>query len=163
MNTINSKNSSNIESFNPDLKSVLSELEEGHYLFVIADSKKASLFLFNKGELADSREFIHTGVKKMVKSDSGELYGRNNKLARHIDKQLHEHLKLVMLQVEDFIKGKHLNGVFIGGHKPFHHRIESELPKVLQDKVRGSFITELNISQEELTEHCIHVLGEYIK
>lgn len=163
MNTINSKTSPNIESFNPDLKSVLSEIEEGHYLFIIADSKKASILLFNKGDLADSREFMHTGIKKMVKSDSGELYGRNDKLARHIDKQLDEHLKLIMLQVEDFIKGKHLNGVFIGGHKPLHHKIEGVLSKSLQDKMRGSFITELNISHEKLIKHCMSVLGEYLK
>ena len=163
MNNLNTKTPQNIESFNPDLKSVLSEIKEGQYLFLIADSKKAFLFFFKKGEIVDSREFMHTGVKKMVKSDSGELHGRNDKLSRHIDKQLHKHLQLIIQQVEIFIKGKYINGVFIGGHKPLHHRIVSELPKALQEKVRGTFITELNISHEELTKHCIHVLSEYSK
>lgn len=161
MNNLNTRVPQKIESFNPDLHAVLSEIEEGHYLFIIADRKKATLILFNKGEVEQSYEFMHTGVKKMIKTDSGELSGRNDKLSRHIDKQIHEHIQLLMQQVESLIKGKHINGVFIGGHQPLHHKIESELPKELQDKVRGTFITELNIPQEELTKHCMQVLKEY--
>ncbi len=150
-----------IESFNPDLKSVLGEIEEGHYLFIIADKKRAILVLINKGEIEDSREFVHTGVSKMVKSDSGELHGRNDKLSRHIDKQIHEHLQLIMKQVDIFIAKKNINGVFIGGHKTLHHTIQNELPKILQEKLRGTFVTELKITQEEIANHCLKVLKEY--
>ena len=110
MNKLNNNTLTNVESFNPDLNSVLHELEEGHYLFIIADSKKAFFFLFDQGNLVNSYRFMHTGVKKMVKSDSGELSGRNDKLSRHIDKQIHEHLLLMMEQVALFAKGKQING-----------------------------------------------------
>ena len=151
----------NIEAFNPDLKSVFKEIEEGHYLFVVADAKKAFLFLFNKGKLESSKEFMHTDVKKLVKTDSGELYGRNDKLARHIENQLHDHLKLIIHEVEVLIKGQHLNGVFIGGHKVMHHKIQAELSKDLQAKFRAAFVTELNIPRDELLGHCIQVLNSY--
>lgn len=153
----------NIASFNSDLKSVLSELEEGHYLFIIVDRKKASLFLFKKYEVEIKKELMNPNVRKETKINSGELYGRNKKLMNHIDNQLHQHLRFIMKEVDLLIKEKHLNGVFIGGHKPLFHLIEKELPADLQKKLRGNFITELNIPEDELIKHSKHVLEEYVK
>lgn len=152
-----------ISSFNSDLKSVLSEEEEGHYLFIIADKKKADLFLFDKGEVVTSRGIMDPGVKKKTKINSGELYGRNTKLMHHIENQLQNHLQYVMKETADLINGKHINGVFIGGHQLLFHLIEKELPADLQKKLRGNFITELNISETELIKHCKKALGEYLK
>lgn len=163
MNDLNNKIPQNIDSFNPDLKSVLGETEEGHYLIIIADRKKAFLFLFDKGNLEISREIMDPGVQKDTKINSEELYGRSNKFSHHIDNQLHQHLQLIMQKVSNLIAGKHINGVFIGGHKPLFATIKNELPAVLQKKLRGEFITELNINIDELIQHCKHVLEEYNK
>lgn len=152
-----------ISSFNTDLKSVLSEEEEGHYLFIIADRKKAILFLFDIGEVVSSRRIMDPGVRKKTKINSGELYGKNTKLIHHIDNQLHEHLQLIMQETEAFIQGKHINGVFLGGHQPLFHLIENALPADWQKKLRGNFVTELNIPEEELIKHCKKLLGEYLK
>ncbi len=158
-----SKSPQTVETFNPDLPSVLKELEEGHYLFLIADRKKAFLFLFDKGELETSSEVMDPGVKKNIKSNSGELYGRNTKLTHHIENQIHDHLKRIMQEAVLLIKGKHINGVFIGGHQPFFHEIENELPQALQKILRSNFVTELNIPKEQLIERCKQVLEEYRK
>ncbi len=163
MNDVNKKIPQNIASFNPDLKSVLGEIEEGHYLIIVADLKKADLFLFNKGEVELSKKIMDPGVRKRTRINSVELFGRNNKLSRHIDNQIHRHMQLIIQEAILLIKGKHINGVFLGGHKPLFHRIVNELPADLQKKLRGEFITELNISQDELIKHCKHVLEEYIK
>lgn len=163
MKDFNTKTPQNIASFNPDLKSVLGEIEEGHYLVIVADLKKADLFLFNKGEVEISKKIMDPSVRKRTRINSGELFGRNNKLSHHIDNQVHRHLQLIIQEVIMLIKGKHINGVFLGGHKPLFHTIVNELPADLQKKLRGEFITELNISQYELIKHCKHVLEEYIK
>lgn len=163
MSDFNTKTSPNISSFNPDLKSVFTELEEGHYLVIVADKKKAYLFLFNKGELEESKTIMDTGVRKKTRINSGELYGRNTKLSHHIVTQLHQHLQLIIQEAMMLINGKHINGVFLGGHQPLFHTIVNELPTDLQKKVRGEFITELNIPQDELIKHCKHVLREYLK
>jgi hypothetical protein len=68
-----------------------------------------------------------------------------------------------MNEVEMLIREKHINGVFIGGHQPLFHLIKKELPAALREKVRGEFVTELNIPEEELIKHCRYVLAEYIK
>ena len=151
----------NIESFNKDLNSVLGELEEGHYLFIIADRKKAFLFLFNRGDIAIQKNIMHPGIRKATKIDSGELHGRNTKLSNHIDNQLHRHLQLILQEAENLIKDKHLNGLFLGGHQPLFHSIEKELPTILKEKLRGEFITELNISEGELIKHCKDILIAY--
>lgn len=163
MSDFNTKTPPNISSFNPDLKSVFTEMEESHYLIIIADQKKADLFIFNKGELDEIKTVMDTGVRKKTRIDSGELYGRNTKLSHHIDTQIHNHLQLIIQGAMTMIKGKHINGVFLGGHKPLFHTILGELPADLQKKVRGEFITELNIPQDELIKHCKHVLKEYLK
>ena len=151
----------NIEFFNKDLNSVLGEKEEGEYLFIIADKKKAFLFLFNKGEVEIQKYVMDPGIRKETKIDSGELHGKNTKLTNHIDNQLHRHLQLILQEAEKIIKDKHINGLFLGGHQPLFHSIEKELPTVLKEKLRGKFITELNIPEDELITHCIHILTEY--
>lgn len=163
MKNNNTKTPQNINSFNQDLKSVLEEKEEGRYLFIIADLKKASLFLFKRGEVETNKNIMNPGVQKRTRINSGELYGRSNKLSRHIDNQVHRHLQLVIKEAVMLITGKHINGVFFGGHKPLFHLIEKELPVDLQKKLRGDFITELNIPEDELIKHCKSILEQYIK
>lgn len=150
-----------IDAFNPDLPSVLKELEEGLYLFIIADKKKAFLYLFNKGEVEVTRKIMDPVVKKATKINSGELYGRNTKLAHHIENQLHGHIELVIREADSLIHDKHINGLFLGGHKPLFHIIRELLPHNLQDKYRGEFLTELNIPEEELITHCKNALTIY--
>jgi len=153
----------NIESFNTDLNSVLSEIEEGQYLFVIADRKKAYLFLFNRGEVELQKIVMHPGIRKSTKLDSGELHGRNTKLSNHIDNQLHRHLQLILREAENLIQDKHINGLFLGGHQPLFHSIEKELPTALKEKLRGEFITELNIPEDKIINHCKDILIMYSK
>lgn len=159
----NKKNLKNIDSFNPDLESKLEEMEERHYLFIIADLKKATLFLFNKEVLETTRQIMDPSVNKKIKSNSGELYGKNTKLDHRIDNQTHKHLQLIVREASALIHGKHINGIFIGGHKTLFNTIKEVLPQDLQKKVRGEFITELNIPQEEIIIHCKNTLNEYLE
>lgn len=153
----------NIAFFNKDLNAVLSEIEEGQYLFIIADRKKALLLLFNKGEVEIRKDIMNPGIRKATKINSGELYGRNTKLSNRIDNQLHKHLQLILHEAETIIKNKHINGLFLGGHQPLFHSIEIELPTILKEKLRGEFITELNIQEDEIIKHCKHLLTDYAK
>jgi len=151
----------NIESFNKDLNSVLGEIEEGQYLFIIVDKKKAFLFLFARGVVEIQKSIMDPGIRKATKLDSGELHGRNTKLSNHIDNQLYRHLQLILQEAEILIKSKHINGLFLGGHQPLFHSIEKELPVLLKEKLRGEFITELNIPEDELITHCKDILITY--
>lgn len=146
---------------NADLASDLREMEEARYLILIADRKKAFLFLFVKGEIEAKKEVMDPGVQKDTRINSGELYGRNNKLMHHIDNQLHSHLKLVVKEAETLLQGKHINGIFLGGHKPLFHNVVEALPEFLKQKIKGEFVTELNIPELELIAHCQKILKEH--
>jgi hypothetical protein len=150
-----------VEEFNPDLTSVLTELEEGHYLFLIVDSKKASFLLFENNKLKKSHFVMDPSVMKKIKSNSGELLGRNTKLMNRRDHQLTTHLKFIMDEAMNFVGTIHLNGVFIGGHQPLFHQIESQLPETLKKVFRGTFVTELNIPEDALVAMCLKKLSEY--
>ena len=128
-------------------------------LFIIVDRKKADLFILKDGEVDSSKKIMNPGVGKESRIDSGEIYGKNTKLSHKIDNQIHRHLQLVMHEVAEFINGKKIDGVFIGGHKPMFSLIEKELPAELRDKLRGDFVTELNITDDELIKHCKVVLS----
>lgn len=146
---------------NADLASDLREMEEARYLILIADRKKAFLFLFVKGKIETKKEIMDPGVQKDTRINSGELYGRNSKLMRHIDNQLRLHLKLIVKEAESLLQGKHINGMFIGGHKPMFHNIVEALPEFLKQKIKGEFITELNIPELELIAHCQQILKKH--
>lgn len=152
-----------IDAFNPDLKSVLEERAEGHYLFIVADIKKATLFLLNQGMLEDTRDIMDPSVNKKIKSNSGEMFGRSSKYDHKINNQIQKHLKLIAGEASKLVFKKHVNGVFIGGHKDQFNSIKEALPHDLQEKVRGEFVTELNIPHEELFKHCENALSEYLK
>lgn len=161
---MNGKNTqASIDSFNPDLNSKLAEMEEEHYLFIAADLKKAYLFLFKKGAVETTRTIMDPSVNKKIKSNQGEMNGRNKKYDHKIDNQIHSHMQLIAREATNLISGKHVNGIFIGGHKTMFSTLEKELPQDLQKKLRGEFVTELNIPQDELVAHCLKTLSEYLK
>lgn len=159
----NALKSQNIDSFNPDLNSVLGEMEEEHYLFIVADLKKATLILFKQGAVEDIKEIIDPSVNKKIKSNTGEMSGRSTKYDHKIDNQIKKHLQLIARQASAMIAGKHINGLFLGGHKTMFAAITQVLPADLQKKIRSEFITELNISREELINHCAKALSSYLK
>jgi len=161
---MNDKNQQkSIDSFSPDLNSKLLEMEEEHYLFLIADLKKATIIIFKNGEIEITRDIMDPSVNKKIKSNSGELSGRNTKLEHKIDNQIHRHLKLIVEEAKKILVGNHVNGIFIGGHKTMFSALEKELPQDLQKLVRGEFVTELNIERVDLIEHCRKTLSEYLK
>ncbi len=152
-----------VETFNSDLTSVLKELEEGHYLFIVADTKKAFLFLFSQGKLEATHDIMDPGVMKKIKSNSRELHGRNTKLMNKRGNQLRDHFSKILEEADIFIRGKHINGVFLGGHQPLFKALENEMSSTLRTLMRGTFVTELNIPREELIAHCTKVLEDYSK
>ena len=152
-----------ISTLNPDLKSVLTELQQQHYLVIVADKKKEFLFLFYEGMVILSEKIMHPGVRKGTRINSGEIFAKNTKLTHKRDNQLQRHLQFIVHEAQLLIENKHINGVFLGGHKPLFHLLEKELPTAWHEKLKGNFITELNIPEEVLISHCKSVINAYIK
>lgn len=146
---------------NGELTTILHELEEGKYVMVIADRKSARLFFFEKGEMLRMLKIRHSGVSKKIKSNSGEIYGRNDKYMRHIGKKLDEHIERVIKKFQTLVGNRKISGIFIGGHKPMFHMIEEALPLEFRNKVRGEMVTELKISDAQLIDESKNILAQY--
>lgn len=151
-------------SYKPYIAPLLEALaKEGRYLFVVADREKAELFTFYQGGLEAFKEVYDPSVPQKVKSNKEEYYARNSIILRHIEDHLHRHLQKISQEINVFIKGKSIQGVFVGGHKPLFRTIKHHLGNNLQQRLQGEFVTELNIPQPELIQHAEKTLETYLQ
>lgn len=145
-------------SQSPNVKPLLNTLEkEGRYLFVVADREKAKFFTFYENQPEDYKEIIDLGVPQKVKAE------KEYHISRHAEEHLRRHLQKISEEVDIFLNGKPVQGVFIGGHKVLFKKIQDLLSPHLKRKVKGDFVTELNIPQNEIVSNAKKALEGYLK
>ena len=126
------------------------KLEENpRYLLLLVDREKARMFIINLGKVEQSREIFDNQVPQRVKAKTVNL-GRTDKIMRHIEYHLNEHLKLIAKSAKEFISRKKIHFIIIGGHKELFGKIKKSLPYPLNRMVLGEFVTELNVVQSQL-------------
>lgn len=130
----------------PFLKPLLKELKEHEkYLVLLVDRKKARLFTVHLGIVEEHKDVFGEYVPQKVKQIH-EAFKRENKILRHIGDHLHRHLKLIIGKTKEFAhNNKNIHFLIIGGHEELLPKIKKLLPYPLSRKLRGSFITQLNI------------------
>lgn len=113
------------------------------YMILLVDRKKAKIFTLIDG-IVERKENIDEGnVHQRVKANDIHYYGRSNKIARHIENQLHRRLQFVAQKTANFAKKGQFEGILIGSHKPLFSKIAKHLPYPINQQVKGTFITEL--------------------
>ncbi len=115
------------------------------YLVLLVDRKKARIFTVHLGEIEEYEDFIVDIVPQEVKVEEEHYYGRSNKISRHIDDHLNRHLKIVAEKVKEFMEGKRINFIIIGGHEEIFEKLKKRLPKYIREKIEGEFVIELNV------------------
>lgn len=118
------------------------------YLVLLADREKARLFTVNFGKIEEQKEIFDNNVPQNVKAKKID-YGRDDKIFRHIEQHLHYHLMLIAETAREFIKGKNINFIILGGHKELLPKMKAHLTYPLNKMVLGEFVTELNIPLAE--------------
>lgn len=124
--------------------------DDSRYLIILADRKKTRLFIVVNGKIEKHESYMVDDVPQNVKANERDYYGRSDIIFRHIEDHLHRHLSVVAKKIQDFVAGKHIDFILIGGHKELFGKIIHHLPKRLQDKVIGKFVVELNISKDKI-------------
>lgn len=114
------------------------------YLVLLADREKAKLFTVNLGKIEEQKEIFDNSVPQNVKAKKID-YGRDDKIFRHIEQHLHYHLQLIAKETKDFIKGKNIQFIILGGHEELLPKMKAHLTYPLNKLVIGKLITELNI------------------
>lgn len=122
------------------------------YLLVVLDRATAKFFLLNNGTIEKSESISDPSVPQKVHADGEEAMHaqRSDKIDRHIKDHLNRHFKLITEKLNEFSGTIPIVGVIIGGHKVLFSPFEKLLPKVLQKKVVGEFIAELNTNDKQI-------------
>lgn len=129
----------------PFLKPLLKALKDHEkYLVLLIDRKRARLFTVHLGIVEEQEDVFGEYVPQKVKQIH-EAFKRENKILRHIEDHLNRHLKLITEKTKEFARNKHIRFLIIGGHEELLPEIKKLLPYPLSKKLRGDFITELNI------------------
>lgn len=129
----------------PYLESIKKALfEHRRYMVILADREKARLFTVYLGEIEEHRDFVDNIVPQKVKAKKDQT-SRDDKIFRHIEDHLRQHLKLISQAASSFARDKNISFLIIGGHKEMISKIKKGLPLRLKKIVKGEFVTELNI------------------
>lgn len=129
----------------PYIKPITKSLKDHKkYLVLLVDREKARIFTVHLGEIEKHLDIFDPSVPQKVKQIN-KAFGREDKILRHIEDHLHRHLKLIVDKTKEFVTNEYINFIIIGGHKGLFAKVKKLLPKNLADKVKGTFVTELNI------------------
>lgn len=149
-------------SHSPDLKPLIAqESTYLRYLIITVDRVKAKFFMMSQGVIENQDEVVDESVPQNIHADSSETTNltREDKINRHIQDHLHRHFQLIAERVASFVGNTPINGVIIGGHKNLLHNFKRHLPKLLQEKVIGSFVSDVNNNMNDVVEKSKRVIG----
>lgn len=108
-------------------------------------------------------EFILNDVPQNVRANEEHFYGRSDKIFRHIETHLHRHLQKVVTAVSQFAKSDEITGVLLGGHEEIFKKVKKHLPLNLSRKVKGTFITELKGSFNDVIRTANRIISDIEK
>lgn len=114
------------------------------YLVLLADHKRARLFTVHLGVIEEHEDIFGIYVPQKVRQIH-EAMMREDKILRHIEDHICRHLKFIAQKTEEFAQNKNIHFIIIGGHEELIPKIKKHLPYPLSKKIKGSFVTELNI------------------
>lgn len=114
------------------------------YLVLLVDRKKAKLFTVHLGKIEEQKEVFDGEVPQRVKAETINL-GRTDKIMRDIEYHVHHHLQIIAESTKEFIKGKNIHSIILGGHADQLHKLKKHLTYPLNQMIKGEFVTELNI------------------
>lgn len=122
------------------------------YLVLLVDREKARIFTVHLGEIEEHKDIFNGEVPQRVKAKTINL-GRTDKIMRDIEGHVHRHLQLIAKATKEFIIGKDIHFIIIGGHHELLPKLKKHLQYPLNKMVLGEFITELNILLSDVLEH----------
>lgn len=124
------------------------------YLVLLADRKMAKLYTLFGESVSVLSEFSKNDVPQKVKHGEN-AWDAQDKINRHIENHLHQHLVLVAEFVKKYVKQNPVDGIIIGGHKTLFANIKKHIPYPLSKKVVGNFVTELKIPLNAISKKAI--------
>lgn len=124
------------------------------YLILLADRKRVKLYTLLHDSVSPLSEFIKNDVPQKVKHGD-DTWDAQDKINRHIEEHLHQHLKFVSILVKDYVLKNPIDGILLGGHKDMFEKLKNHLPFPLSKKVIGNFVTELKVPLNTISKKAL--------
>jgi hypothetical protein len=135
----------------PNIKPVVDALPKyAMYLVLLVDREKVRMFTVEQGELVDHSDYFGSYVPNLAKSTGRDPAGGDDKVFRHNEELLKQHIASVAKAVVKFTKAKDVHFVIIGGHSEIFKKVAASLPIGIRSKIVNSFVTEINIPLNEI-------------
>ena len=112
------------------------------YIVLLIDRKSARIFTLENGVHMRDEQIVGVEVPQKVKHGDN-TWDPQDKIFRHIQNHLHQHLTKIFEHVVLYAKEGQFNGIIIGSHKPLFTIIMKHVPSLLSQKIKGTFVTEL--------------------
>lgn len=142
----------------------IQKAEEGtrRFLVILTDRARAIYFTLYMDSLEDQKTLYDTSVPKDAKGRAPEVpfAQREDKIQRHVQDHLHRHYKYISQSIQEFVKNREISGVILGGHKNEMSQFEKHLPKTLQSKLLGRFVSELKGDFNEIVKKSKKVISD---
>jgi len=140
----------------PNIKPLEEKLPDyRRYMVLLVDRKKAKAFTVYLGKL-EKQVDLHSDeiVPHRVKAEKYDtITGREDKIFRNIEDSLHRYLKDIASQAWAFFKlANQVDFILLAGHKEIFAKIHRHLPKIMADKVKDGFVTQLNIPLNQIVQ-----------
>lgn len=111
---------------------------------LLADRRRLKIFTLFQNSVSSYKELVFNDVPQKVKHGD-DTWDQQDKINRHIENHLHEHLKSVSDIVKNYVLKNPIDRVILGGHKDMFAKLKKHLPYPLSKKVMGNFVTELKV------------------
>jgi peptide chain release factor subunit 1 len=142
----------------------------GRYGVVVVDKVGARLLHFQVGQLIETSGTLGADVRRIKRGAGTTITGRRAALnshagSAHFDATTVHNMKDVIAETEHFCLTQDIRDLVIGGTEDNLAQFKTLLPKALQEKVRGTFRADMNMSAEEIRRRSLEVIeqGERVR
>lgn len=134
----------------------------GSYAVALVDRQEMRLFLFGMGEVIDEGGFSGEDVRRL-KQGRGSSGGPGRRggapvSGRHEEEVAQRNIRDAAKVATHFLQRHDPQRLLIAGADPTVVQFRDELPKVMQDKVVGSFSADMGASETEIRRRSLEIL-----
>lgn len=126
--------------------------EYERYCTVVMDKEKAKIFTVYLGEIEDMSNVFNDYMGKHAKGGWSQQGNQEN-----LDNQHRKHLKEIIEVVSDLSQKKEFNRLIIAGSKEILPEFTKILPKELEKKLAGDFLTELFKDNQHFLDQSLKI------
>jgi peptide chain release factor subunit 1 len=136
----------------------------GRYGVILVDREGARMFLFNLGELIETTGTLGEEVRRTKHGGASGVTGMRGgvaaRAARRDEAIVLRNLKEVADTAESFCAKNGITRLVLGGIEANVRQFQDLMPKLLEDKVIGSFVVDFGASEAEIQAKSMAVIEE---